>query len=172
MLREAGVSDEFKHDELSIPTQSFDSNNDALPEDAPETAATPFAFHFDLFPGFCCAFCGAQHKGKHELRKHPAKRQFLGPPLNYQKTEIVSEQKAPDADTTIKCTCNFQEDDGSMAICKVCKTWRHNPCYYYWEESNFCPTAQHTCGDSQPRETDAKGAIKRMNNFLQWGICW
>lgn len=130
--------------------------------------------HFGFVPcsEFHCAFCDTQHKGKHELRMHLAKIHLLEPPLHHQKTEKVSKQKAPGADAIIKCICGFQEDDGSMVICTRCKTWQHNICYYYLVEglNFFSPTTHHMCADCEPRELDAKGAAKRMDNFRRQGF--
>lgn len=133
-----------------------------LSGDYPNTAARPFAFDFDC----ACAFCGSQHKGKHQLRMHLIKVHLVEPPLIYQKTGIASNKKGPGADAIIKCICGIQEDDGIMVICTRCKTWQHNTCYYYWGESLIgFPTSCHECEDCEPRKLDAKGATKRMDFF-------
>jgi hypothetical protein len=33
-------------------------------------------------------------------------------------------------DYTIKCICNYTDDDGNTVFCENCQTWQHIECYY------------------------------------------
>lgn len=74
------------------------------------------------------------------------------------KVETVEEEPY-----TIKCICNFADDDGSTIYCEPCDTWQHIECYYpnntqdaYREDFN------HSCVDCKPRPVDRHGAIERQ----------
>ncbi|KAL7921632.1 hypothetical protein ACQKWADRAFT_321232 [Trichoderma austrokoningii] len=63
---------------------------------------------------------------------------------------------------TIKCICNFSDDDGNTIYCETCDTWQHIDCFYpeNREEAireDFC----HSCADCQPRPLNRQKAIER-----------
>ncbi|KAL9122749.1 MAG: hypothetical protein Q9187_000688 [Circinaria calcarea] len=60
-------------------------------------------------------------------------------------------------DYTIKCICDFQEDDGNTVLCEKCETWQHIECYY---SQNGVPEV-HNCADCEPRAVDTRRATER-----------
>ena len=66
-----------------------------------------------------------------------------------------------DEQYTIKCICEFQDDDGSTILCEKCDTWQHVECYY---EPGKVPgeNDNHNCVDCEPRFVDAGRAIERQ----------
>ena len=58
---------------------------------------------------------------------------------------------------TIKCICNYLEDDGFTVLCESCNTWQHAECYY--EPENIPgEDDMHSCVDCEPRPLDARRA--------------
>ncbi len=81
-------------------------------------------------------------------------------------------RSTPDADTspslqnppeeepyTIKCICDFAEDDGLTVYCEKCETWQHIDCYYH---SPKAVPEVHKCTDCQPRPVDSRTANERQ----------
>lgn len=64
-------------------------------------------------------------------------------------------------DYTIKCICDFQEDDGKTILCELCETWQHIDCYYYLKKVPE-EDEEHHCADCEPRALDAKRATERQ----------
>ncbi|KAI9859086.1 MAG: hypothetical protein M1824_003926 [Vezdaea acicularis] len=64
---------------------------------------------------------------------------------------------------TIKCICDFQEDDGKTIFCEHCDTWQHTACYYPDGKvpGEFDP---HSCVDCEPRVLDKKHATEHQRN--------
>ena len=65
---------------------------------------------------------------------------------------------AEEEDYTIKCICEFQEDDGNTVFCEKCETWQHIECYYHQKK---VPDV-HNCADCEPRAGDARRATERQ----------
>ncbi|MCJ1253816.1 hypothetical protein MMC24_001630 [Lignoscripta atroalba] len=65
---------------------------------------------------------------------------------------------AEEEDYTIKCICDFQEDDGNTVFCEKCETWQHIECYYHQKN---VPDV-HNCADCGPRPLDARRATERQ----------
>ncbi|MCJ1353237.1 MAG: hypothetical protein MMC33_003222 [Icmadophila ericetorum] len=63
-------------------------------------------------------------------------------------------------DYTIKCICDFQEDDGHTVLCEKCETWQHIECYY---SPNPVPEV-HICADCDPKSEHAKRAQRKRQN--------
>ncbi|KAI0431649.1 hypothetical protein F5Y09DRAFT_185719 [Xylaria sp. FL1042] len=64
---------------------------------------------------------------------------------------------------TIKCICDFTDDDGNTIYCENCDTWQHIECYYpfnmvevHREDFN------HSCVDCNPRMLDRLRANERQ----------
>ncbi|KAI0021248.1 hypothetical protein F4780DRAFT_770319 [Xylariomycetidae sp. FL0641] len=64
---------------------------------------------------------------------------------------------------TIKCICNFTDDDGNTIYCEVCDTWQHIECYYpYNMEEALSEDFAHACADCKPRPLDRQRAFERQ----------
>ncbi|KAI5294447.1 hypothetical protein KEM52_004011 [Ascosphaera acerosa] len=64
---------------------------------------------------------------------------------------------------TIKCICDFVDDDGSTVYCERCDTWQHIVCYY---DNQEVPEI-HNCVDCEPRFLDAKAASERQRRWRE-----
>ncbi|KAJ6013884.1 hypothetical protein N7540_008475 [Penicillium herquei] len=80
----------------------------------------------------------------------------LGSPVN----GAASDSGAPDEEEpyTIKCICQFDEDDGSTVFCEGCETWQHIVCYY---PDKRVPDV-HNCVECEPRQLDNRRAVDRQ----------
>ncbi|KAI9871503.1 MAG: hypothetical protein M1830_002810, partial [Pleopsidium flavum] len=59
---------------------------------------------------------------------------------------------------TIKCICDFPDDDGNTVFCEGCETWQHIECYYHGKR---VPEV-HNCTDCEPRSLDFRRANERQ----------
>ncbi|KAI1348718.1 hypothetical protein F5Y01DRAFT_207650 [Xylaria sp. FL0043] len=64
---------------------------------------------------------------------------------------------------TIKCICDFTDDDGNTIYCELCDTWQHIECYYPFNmvevhRDDF----NHSCVDCNPRMLDRLRANERQ----------
>ncbi|KAI0908197.1 hypothetical protein F4823DRAFT_511769 [Ustulina deusta] len=63
---------------------------------------------------------------------------------------------------TIKCICDFTDDDGSTIYCELCDTWQHIKCYY---PHNMVEVHRddfnHSCVECNPRMLDRPRANER-----------
>ncbi|ETS82636.1 hypothetical protein PFICI_04512 [Pestalotiopsis fici W106-1] len=74
------------------------------------------------------------------------------------KVETVEEEPY-----TIKCICNFADDDGSTIYCEPCDTWQHIECYYpTTSQAALQADFAHLCVDCKPRPLDRQGADERQ----------
>ncbi|CAI4216946.1 unnamed protein product [Parascedosporium putredinis] len=77
------------------------------------------------------------------------------------KVEAVEEEPY-----TIKCICNFPDDDGNTIFCETCETWQHIDCFYPDNrEEALRETFSHYCHQCKPRPLDHKRAIERTQNL-------
>ncbi|KAI1817492.1 hypothetical protein GGS20DRAFT_11121 [Poronia punctata] len=64
---------------------------------------------------------------------------------------------------TIKCICDFPDDDGNTIYCDVCDTWQHIECYY---PNNMDEVTRddfsHSCVECKPRVLDRQRANVRQ----------
>ena len=64
---------------------------------------------------------------------------------------------------TIKCICDFQDDDGNTIYCETCDTWQHIECYYSGRVGNDSRKEfVHFYADCKPRPLDRKYATERQ----------
>jgi hypothetical protein len=74
------------------------------------------------------------------------------------KVELVEEEPY-----TIKCICNFSDDDGNTIYCETCDTWQHIDCFYPDNrEEAIREDFAHSCAECQPRSLDRQKAIERI----------
>jgi uncharacterized protein len=69
----------------------------------------------------------------------------------------------PEEDYTIKCICDFEDDDGNTVLCEKCDTWQHIECYYHGKK---VPDI-HNCADCEPRSLDVKRATERQRRLRE-----
>ncbi|KAL7627357.1 SET domain-containing protein 3 [Parahypoxylon ruwenzoriense] len=64
---------------------------------------------------------------------------------------------------TIKCICDFADDDGNTIYCEICDTWQHIECYYPLNmDEALREDFAHSCADCKPRPLDHQGARERQ----------
>lgn len=77
----------------------------------------------------------------------------------------VASAPAEDDSSTIKCFCDFNDDDGHTVLCEGCDTWQHVECYY--PTHNVAADAVHNCIDCEPRAVDPKRATERQRRLRE-----
>lgn len=78
-----------------------------------------------------------------------------------QKVETVEEEPY-----TIKCICNFTDDDGNTIYCDTCDTWQHIECFYpNNREEAIREDFSHSCADCKPRPLNRQKAIQRTSQL-------
>src|SRR6266536_1245453 len=69
---------------------------------------------------------------------------------------------------TIKCICDYQDDDGNTIYCETCDTWQHIECYYPGRVDDASREEfDHSCADCKPRPLDRKHATERQRHQRQ-----
>ncbi|KAI0406227.1 hypothetical protein F4802DRAFT_606465 [Xylaria palmicola] len=64
---------------------------------------------------------------------------------------------------TIKCICDFTDDDGNTIYCDLCDTWQHIECYYPFNKVDVTrEDFNHSCVDCNPRILDRQRANERQ----------
>ena len=65
---------------------------------------------------------------------------------------------------TIKCICDYAEDDGNTVLCEKCDTWQHIACYY----GSFQNVPDiHECATCLPRPVDKRGAAEKQRQYRE-----
>ncbi|OJJ46750.1 hypothetical protein ASPZODRAFT_152173 [Penicilliopsis zonata CBS 506.65] len=76
------------------------------------------------------------------------------------KDVVFAEDEEP---YTIKCICDYDDDDGNTVFCEACETWQHIECYYYGRE---VPEV-HNCAECEPRPYDGRRATERQRRLRE-----
>ncbi|KAI5926224.1 hypothetical protein F4810DRAFT_585821 [Camillea tinctor] len=74
-----------------------------------------------------------------------------------------NQTQAEEEPYTIKCICDFTDDDGNTIYCEICDTWQHIECYYpYTMDEALREDFAHSCVDCKPRPLDRQRARDRQ----------
>lgn len=66
---------------------------------------------------------------------------------------------------TIKCICEYKDDDGNTIYCEQCDTWQHTECYYPGRISEASRADfQHACVECKPRDLNFQDATARQRS--------
>ncbi|KAL2159399.1 hypothetical protein VTH06DRAFT_2403 [Thermothelomyces fergusii] len=86
------------------------------------------------------------------------------PPSNAPARDVPRKQETVEEEPyTIKCICDFPDDDGNTIFCETCETWQHIECYYPDNiEDALRPNFAHSCAECEPRSLDRQQAIARQ----------
>jgi hypothetical protein len=69
---------------------------------------------------------------------------------------------------TIKCICDYSDDDGNTIYCETCDTWQHIECFYPGRVADASRAEfDHSCADCKPRPLDRRHATERQRSQRQ-----
>lgn len=69
---------------------------------------------------------------------------------------------------TIKCICDYSDDDGNTIYCETCDTWQHIECFYPGRVDDASREEfDHSCADCKPRPFDRRHATERQRHQRQ-----
>ncbi|KFY60496.1 hypothetical protein V496_05314 [Pseudogymnoascus sp. VKM F-4515 (FW-2607)] len=92
-------------------------------------------------------------------------------PVSQSPVTAANPRSAPGAATdsvdeepyTIKCICDYFDDDGNTIYCEKCDTWQHIECFYPGNvEEASRDDFSHFCADCDPRPLDRRKAHERQ----------
>ncbi|ERF69342.1 hypothetical protein EPUS_09507 [Endocarpon pusillum Z07020] len=81
------------------------------------------------------------------------------PPEEDESEDDDDSVQGDEENSTFKCICGFDNDDGYTIWDKRCDTWQHIACYYGNDSQR---PEEHLCVDCSPRNLDTAGASQRQ----------
>ncbi|KAM4056635.1 PHD-finger domain-containing protein [Hirsutella rhossiliensis] len=95
----------------------------------------------------------------------PSQTPVLAPAAPVVRNEVAAANAAETVEEepyTIKCICNFSDDDGNTIYCETCDTWQHIDCFYpNNRDEAIREDFAHSCAECKPRPLDRQKAIER-----------
>ncbi|KAK2626393.1 hypothetical protein QTJ16_004655 [Diplocarpon rosae] len=79
-------------------------------------------------------------------------------------------ESAEEEPYTIKCICDYSDDDGNTIYCEICDTWQHIECFYPGQVDDASREEfDHSCADCKPRTLtlDRRHATERQRQQRQ-----
>lgn len=77
-------------------------------------------------------------------------------------------ESVDDEPYTIKCICQYSDDDGNTIYCETCDTWQHIECFYPGRVADASREEfDHSCADCKPRPLDRHNATERQRHQRQ-----
>ncbi|EPE26089.1 FYVE/PHD zinc finger [Glarea lozoyensis ATCC 20868] len=81
---------------------------------------------------------------------------------------LVVAESVDEEPYTIKCICDYNDDDGNTIYCETCDTWQHIECFYPGRVDDASkPDFDHSCTDCKPRILDGRFATERQRDQRQ-----
>jgi hypothetical protein len=90
------------------------------------------------------------------------------PSTNNPRDALVPTESVDEEPYTIKCICDYSDDDGNTIYCDTCDTWQHIECFYPGHTAEASqPDFSHFCADCKPRPLDKRKATERQRQQRQ-----
>ncbi|KAF4624864.1 hypothetical protein G7Y89_g13308 [Cudoniella acicularis] len=93
----------------------------------------------------------------------------LNPPTSISTNDALPVTESVDEEPyTIKCICDYFDDDGNTIYCETCDTWQHIECFYPGRVADASKAEfDHSCADCKPRPLDRRHATERQRHQRQ-----
>jgi hypothetical protein len=84
-------------------------------------------------------------------------------PYSANDAHLIVTESVDEEPYTIKCICDYGDDDGNTIYCETCDTWQHIECFYPGRVDDASkPDFDHSCTDCKPRTLDGRFATERQ----------
>ena len=102
----------------------------------------------------------------HSLPPHiatPTQPAFNAAARTFTKDAPIVADPVEEEPYTIKCICDYSDDDGNTIYCETCDTWQHIECFYSGNvEEALRDDFSHSCANCKPRILDRRSATERQ----------
>lgn len=98
----------------------------------------------------------------------PLQTTFNSTPSNSTNDALPIIESTEEEPYTIRCICDFSDDDGNTIYCENCETWQHIECYYPGRVDDASREEfDHICAVCKPRDIDRRLATERQRHQRQ-----